>query len=214
MRHLLRKFVAAGWGVLACMGALGTTAAASSVYNVDYDFWSHFGWYNYVTGRITTDGAVGALVPENILNFNITRTSIGYPYGYGPITLSLSASSDSGGTLMWTPGSFIATPTELDFDFGSPVAFTSSLSFLSSQAYPNTVLGFSPCIYGPAQPCGVITGETLWYTNGQIWGLAGVAVLETPSPVAGAGLPGLILASGGLLGWWRRRRQLASFRVN
>ena len=55
-------------------------------------------------------------------------------------------------------------------------------------------------------------GLNLYQENDGSGLLAGnyLATAGVPGPIAGAGLPGLVFAAAGLLGWWRRKRKSAA----
>jgi hypothetical protein len=97
----------------------------------------------------------------------------------------------------------------LDFYSGADGTGTLLTTFSGSDLVPPATagLGFDQVLFSTLGT-GSFSSVVLRNTGQPAFEYSNV-VVHAPGPIVGAGLPGLILASGGLLGWWRRRQKIA-----
>jgi hypothetical protein len=155
-----------------------------------------------------------------LYDFSITN-NLGGTLDIYSVSVTLPSAYYAGSPTGWSPTP-VATPatnlqwcyTSCSFIGGLPtgqmmggfLAQDTSATALSSVSW--TINAIDPsqyyfeCLFSSCFP--------VFYGQPEVFNGVASSAQGVPGPIAGAGLPGLILASGGLLGWWRRRQKAAA----
>jgi hypothetical protein len=192
-----------GIAVAAAAGALSLSVSGANAVAISTEFnFVPTGTLTANTGDVTTATTITSGAPDivtTIVSDNtglVTGTNIALT-SPTPVTLgstftktyttALGIFTEALTVSLVTPG-----PSSLGIDATGTISETTVLS--------GSLLTPSPVFYSAAYTQNGGPGN-------QINASFNNSTTAVPGPIVGAGLPGLIFASGGLLGWWRRRKE-------
>jgi carbohydrate binding protein with CBM4/9 domain len=125
--------------------------------------------------------------------------------GFGTLSQTISTTAGSAYTLsFWTFVNNVADANIFQFAIdGAPAT-----GVAQTHLYNQTTAGFVATGSATTISFSFATqeGSGAWFVDD----ISVVNAAAVPGPVIGAGLPGLMLAGGGLIGWWRRKRTPAA----